>query len=649
MAEYRTIRMSFWSDPYIEGLSAEGKLLYIYLITCQNMNNLGVLETSCARIAYETGIAEGMVAPLLERLEGDGKIVRDGTYIWLANFVRNQCSTSPRLVQSLQELLEKLGSQKICSAASARYPHILALPPQRGKGLAAGRSREAPVCRASVLQQGRGTAACVPFPDGSEDGEADLPAEGMAERGLAPLRKAGISSSAHEDDVPREGHVWHGPSQSPGGTQVRSAFSAAAGLSAKADGAAEQAAAAGSGGVPAPACPAQAGRTLEGRRPGKAERQGRSGMPPQPACGLKGKADPALLPEGAPVMLSLCIGGELMAEKVGPAGSGTVFTGSREEEREGEKGTPDTNVPRKVPRAREGEAMEKRKGDAEQAALQMREHAHGAQEDLQGQQECSVTEGTGTKGSAEAAKKAGPVAGGPCTSPGTAGQACTAEGKAGEKTCVVHAFQRSSKGDGGEKSRRSDPGDSAEGGPGISGCIAPGRTAGGRPGSVFPGRDGEKQSLRIEREGALQRIGEMERSMAEKGVSCAMQDAPIPERERSRDGSSGPCLGTAEGAPAHGRCHGPDAAAKQSTAGGSTVAGSHGASPLPETWSAQGTGQHASRAAWPQPSGGYCAGSGRRGPEVRSGGTVMRASALQAHNDAVCRQLSMELSSTGWL
>ena len=30
MATYRTIRMAFWSDPYIETLSASEKLLYLY-------------------------------------------------------------------------------------------------------------------------------------------------------------------------------------------------------------------------------------------------------------------------------------------------------------------------------------------------------------------------------------------------------------------------------------------------------------------------------------------------------------------------------------------------------------------------------------------------------------------------------------------
>ncbi len=46
MATYRTIRMAFWSDPYIETLSASEKLLYLYLFSCPHTNNLGLLAVS---------------------------------------------------------------------------------------------------------------------------------------------------------------------------------------------------------------------------------------------------------------------------------------------------------------------------------------------------------------------------------------------------------------------------------------------------------------------------------------------------------------------------------------------------------------------------------------------------------------------------
>lgn len=124
MAEYRTVKMSFWTDPYIEDLSAEGKLLYIYLFTCPYANNLGVMEVSIKRISYETGIKDGACRSLLADMERARKILRDGNLIWLTRFIKNQCSTSPKLVQSMKALFAEVASPKIRHAICLQYPHI---------------------------------------------------------------------------------------------------------------------------------------------------------------------------------------------------------------------------------------------------------------------------------------------------------------------------------------------------------------------------------------------------------------------------------------------------------------------------------------------------------------------------------------------
>lgn len=124
MAEYRTLRMTFWNDPYVEELGPAGRLLYLYLITGPYTNNLGVLEISSRRMSYETGLEETEVERLLGEAEEAGKIVRDGSVIWLVNFVKHQASTSPRLVQSLRGLLGQVTSVRIREAAMLRYPGL---------------------------------------------------------------------------------------------------------------------------------------------------------------------------------------------------------------------------------------------------------------------------------------------------------------------------------------------------------------------------------------------------------------------------------------------------------------------------------------------------------------------------------------------
>ena len=122
MATYRTIRMSFWSDLYVETLSASEKLLYLYLFTCPHTNNLGVLAVSTRRMAYDTGLTQEAVHAALSLFERDRKIVMDGDTVWLCNFIRHQCSTSPKILASLRALLPAVESADIRKAIVERYP-----------------------------------------------------------------------------------------------------------------------------------------------------------------------------------------------------------------------------------------------------------------------------------------------------------------------------------------------------------------------------------------------------------------------------------------------------------------------------------------------------------------------------------------------
>lgn len=124
MAEYRTVRMSFWADPYVEALSVPHKLLYIYLFTGAHTNNLGLLEITERKISFETGASLRDVAEGLTRLEQDGKLIRDGQKIWLTRFIRHQTTTSEKLLAGLRKLIHEVGSTKICKELLNNYPEL---------------------------------------------------------------------------------------------------------------------------------------------------------------------------------------------------------------------------------------------------------------------------------------------------------------------------------------------------------------------------------------------------------------------------------------------------------------------------------------------------------------------------------------------
>lgn len=126
MARYRTIQISFWNDPYIEQLSPEGKLLYLYLFTSPHTNNLGVLEITRRKISNETGISEKLVNKIISDLENDGKVIVDGYKMLLSKFIKNQTSISTKIITGLTSLFKELESVKLKDALCILYPDLFA-------------------------------------------------------------------------------------------------------------------------------------------------------------------------------------------------------------------------------------------------------------------------------------------------------------------------------------------------------------------------------------------------------------------------------------------------------------------------------------------------------------------------------------------
>lgn len=124
MAEYRTIKISFWNDPFIEELEPNEKLLYLYLFTSPHTSNIGLLEVTSKKIAFETGLSIQGVNSGLSKLEKERKIIRDGQFILVARFIKNQSSTSPKLIQSMRGIAKSITSQKIRDTLCILYPDI---------------------------------------------------------------------------------------------------------------------------------------------------------------------------------------------------------------------------------------------------------------------------------------------------------------------------------------------------------------------------------------------------------------------------------------------------------------------------------------------------------------------------------------------
>ena len=90
MAKQRYINDSFWTDPYIEKLSPDYKLIFLYLLTNPLSNISGVYEIRLKRIAYETGYDIEAVENIINKFVTDKKVIQAKDWIILVNHIKYQ-------------------------------------------------------------------------------------------------------------------------------------------------------------------------------------------------------------------------------------------------------------------------------------------------------------------------------------------------------------------------------------------------------------------------------------------------------------------------------------------------------------------------------------------------------------------------------
>ena len=107
----RSINTKIWDDEWFEELSSEQKLVFLYLLTNQNTNILGIYQLSIKRIAYDTDLSKETIRKALEDFEKAGKVFSIGdNYIVLVNWLKNQ-SLNPNMKKSVFLLIEKLPNE----------------------------------------------------------------------------------------------------------------------------------------------------------------------------------------------------------------------------------------------------------------------------------------------------------------------------------------------------------------------------------------------------------------------------------------------------------------------------------------------------------------------------------------------------------
>jgi len=90
MSKLRSVSTAVWSDVWFEDLTPAQKLIWLYLITNEKTNMLGIYEASTKKIAFETGVNRSDVEKALKQFEKDGRVKYESYHVILTKFLKHQ-------------------------------------------------------------------------------------------------------------------------------------------------------------------------------------------------------------------------------------------------------------------------------------------------------------------------------------------------------------------------------------------------------------------------------------------------------------------------------------------------------------------------------------------------------------------------------
>ena len=115
MATYRKVHTSYWTDPFVENLTQEQKLFYLYLITNTKTKQSGIYEISKKYMAYETGFSIGEITNLINYFVEVNKIYysENTNEIAIVNWVKHNNSYSHSVLKCILTDLDEIKDKKL--------------------------------------------------------------------------------------------------------------------------------------------------------------------------------------------------------------------------------------------------------------------------------------------------------------------------------------------------------------------------------------------------------------------------------------------------------------------------------------------------------------------------------------------------------
>lgn len=119
MSLYRNFHTKFWSDPIVQSLTSDEKLLFIYLFTNEHTSPSGAYELSLVSIQNELNWKKDRdkdkIIAIIEKLAKFGRIYYDFDTFEIAvkNFLKYNSTSSPKLQSAIEKSLNSIKSAKV--------------------------------------------------------------------------------------------------------------------------------------------------------------------------------------------------------------------------------------------------------------------------------------------------------------------------------------------------------------------------------------------------------------------------------------------------------------------------------------------------------------------------------------------------------
>lgn len=127
MAKQRFIKTDLWADPYFEELDSSEKLMYIYLMTNEQVDLCGIYKISIKRISDETWFNKSQVELILNRFSKDDKVHYVENYICVSDFLSHQNTNNDKIIAGIARSVNSIPQtaiESIFGLSSQYISHI---------------------------------------------------------------------------------------------------------------------------------------------------------------------------------------------------------------------------------------------------------------------------------------------------------------------------------------------------------------------------------------------------------------------------------------------------------------------------------------------------------------------------------------------